>query len=372
MKKLVLISAIVMVLGMVSNTFPQVCPSGIISYWKFDEGSGVIAGDSRSLNDGILYGANWSAGKVGGALSFDGVDDYVRIPDSESIRLSGVFTIEVWAKVNSIDGPEERSIIGKGRAFQENYVLSFYSGWGPNLRFLIRHSDGTYSEVFAPYTLGIWHHIAAVYDGRYLRLYIDGNEATAPNDIGSQTLLRDPTFLGIGSRPNENSDPSQFLNGLIDELAIYNLALTPEEIQQHYQNGLNGLGYCPVPSFYSLGFQPPVDNPAIAIKVKKNRVIPLKAQLFDASTSPVTNLSSPPVIEVWYSSETEPAVEVSDQALSAGQGTEGNQFVFSDGKWQFNLLTKKYTASGTYTVKMVPGGNGYTIDPTPTATFVIE
>jgi probable HAF family extracellular repeat protein len=121
----------------------------------------------------------------------------------------------------------------------------------------------------------------------------------------------------------------------------------------------------------SAGFLPPVQSGAI--KVKKNRVIPLKTELFDASGSPVINLTFPPVIQVWYFSETEPAIDVSDQTLSAGQGTEGNQFVFSDGKWQFNLETKNYTAKGSYTVQMVPGGPDYIIaPPAPTATFVIE
>jgi hypothetical protein len=80
-----------------------------------------------------------------------------------------------------------------------------------------------------------------------------------------------------------------------------------------------------------------------------------------------------PVIQVFFASGVGPAVDVTDQALSAGQGTPGNQFVFSGSKWQFNLETKNYTAAGTYTITMASGDSDeYTINPTCTAQFVIE
>ena len=70
----------------------------------------------------------------------------------------------------------------------------------------------------------------------------------------------------------------------------------------------------------------------------------------------------------------EDPVDVTDDALSAGQGTDGNQFVFNDeDKWQFNLKIKNYDAPGTYTITMVSGDDSeYVIDPTCEASFVIE
>ena len=65
--------------------------------------------------------------------------------------------------------------------------------------------------------------------------------------------------------------------------------------------------------------------------------------------------------------------ELMDQAASAGQGTEGNQSEYSDGRWRFNLQTKNYTAQGTCTITMVSGDEDqYTIDPVCVAAFVIE
>ena len=112
------------------------------------------------------------------------------------------------------------------------------------------------------------------------------------------------------------------------------------------------------------------------VKVKKNRVLPHKAQLFDPDGMEVTelDLDTPPVIQVMHDSGTGSASDVTDDALPAGQGTEGNQFYFDfSGKWQFNLKTKNYSAPGTYHVTMISGDlAAYDISPMCEATFVID
>jgi len=57
-----------------------------ISHWKFDEGEGDIAYDSVGSNHGTIYGATWTTGQINGALDFDGVDDYVNLENSSSIK----------------------------------------------------------------------------------------------------------------------------------------------------------------------------------------------------------------------------------------------------------------------------------------------
>jgi hypothetical protein len=113
------------------------------------------------------------------------------------------------------------------------------------------------------------------------------------------------------------------------------------------------------------------------VTVKKNKVLPLKAQLLDADNNIVTDfdIAALPVLQVLYDSGIgEDPINVTDDALPAGQGTEGNQFVFTDDlKWQFNLKTKNYSAAGTYNIFMVSGdASEYMIDPMCEATFVIE
>ena len=128
------------------------------------------------------------------------------------------------------------------------------------------------------------------------------------------------------------------------------------------------------PTYSCIGFQPPCD--AGPIKVKKNRVIPLRAVLVDSEGVPVTDATvgtGLPWVKIVRNAGTSDATDVTSDALTAGQGTEGNEFLFSDGKWQYNLSTKNYSSAGTYTVTMEsPSASFYLVNPTCTATFVIE
>jgi hypothetical protein len=117
------------------------------------------------------------------------------------------------------------------------------------------------------------------------------------------------------------------------------------------------------------GFDPPVH--AGAVKVKKNRAIPFKGLLRDGDGNLVLDLESAPAIQVMYTPIGGSAADVTDQALPVGMGTEGNQFELTpEGKWQYNLLTKNFTAEGTYEVSMV-STDQLIISPC-IASFVIE
>jgi hypothetical protein len=114
------------------------------------------------------------------------------------------------------------------------------------------------------------------------------------------------------------------------------------------------------------------------VTARGNRALPLKAQLFDADGYELTDLdmTAPPVLQVMFQSATggDP-VDVTDDALPAGFGTEGNEFEYNlaEGVWQYNLKTKDYTAAGTYTITMVSGNDTeYTIDPMCEAAFEIQ
>ncbi len=131
----------------------------------------------------------------------------------------------------------------------------------------------------------------------------------------------------------------------------------------------------PAPKFSCDGFDPPL---VTAVTVHKNRALPLKAELFDEDNFLVSDsdLISPPVVQVIFSSIIggDP-IDVTDDALPAGKGTDGNVFVFdfASGRWRFNLLTKNYSAPGTYAISRVSGDEfEYVIDPTCGVDFIIE
>jgi len=128
----------------------------------------------------------------------------------------------------------------------------------------------------------------------------------------------------------------------------------------------------PEVSYSCAGFDPPMA--AGPVTVKGNRTLPLKAQLFDQDGNAITNVDVPPVIKVTYrESPQSPPVDVTSDAFPVGQGTNGNQFVFTGEHWQYNLKTTKFKTPGTYRVTMVSGDRDeYFFFPPCTARFIIK
>ncbi|MHC4423727.1 MAG: hypothetical protein ACYSWR_03540, partial [Planctomycetota bacterium] len=96
-------------LGFVFANFGYLSPSiaiganGLISLWEFEEGDGTIAHDSVGNNDGTIYGASWTTGVIGGALRFDGVDDYVNVGNDNSLKPPLPVTLSAWINLSSSD-----------------------------------------------------------------------------------------------------------------------------------------------------------------------------------------------------------------------------------------------------------------------------
>ena len=128
-----------------------------------------------------------------------------------------------------------------------------------------------------------------------------------------------------------------------------------------------------MPSLTCQGFDSPIASGPVT--VKKNRVLPLKANLFGEDGMEVTDLEvqAPPVVQVVYQSASGgDAVDVTDQALPAGQGTEGNQFEYTGTRWQYNLKTWLYSAAGRYEITIISGDPTEYVIESCIAEFVIE
>jgi hypothetical protein len=235
--------------GGVSAQEVSFCPSSMVSYWKLDEGTGTIAIDSIGSNDGVISGATWRWEQVGWALSLDGDDDWVEIPNSGSLNWD-TMSVEFWMKgAASQPDPNRYLVIDKKHGF-----VTPYSGWvmqgisrDGRLQWGICYYDGSNRCRAATTTTDMldetWHHVAGTYDGSHLRIYVDGaleDTVSYPN-IGTWKNNRN---VEIGRSWHGGADPHRHFNGQIDEVAIYDSALTSEDIKQHYQNSLKGLPYC--------------------------------------------------------------------------------------------------------------------------------
>ncbi|MHC4621174.1 MAG: LamG domain-containing protein, partial [Planctomycetota bacterium] len=216
----------------------------LVAHWKFDEGSGSIAYDSADDHDGTVWGGDWTSGILDGALDFDGVDDHLRVADHPTLRFSQYdsFTMSYWA----MPAPGEySSIVGKHRAGGQHGIFGYKSYWSGNsssFRFTAEESyvgatSITTSADSAP--IGNWYHVACVYDNRNMKIYVDGqfiSEGTFGYDTGSTTPDHD---MVVGARLYDNT-MDQYYNGLIDDVRIYDRALTGEEIRQLCREGLGG------------------------------------------------------------------------------------------------------------------------------------
>ncbi len=203
-------------------------PAGaeLIGWWKLNDGSGTVAVDSSGYdNDGTFEGnPQWVEGKIGGALDFDGTNDYV---DCGNDPLFGIdtnqMTVAAWVTVRS-NANAWQVIAAKGeyawRLSNVNLDPRFHFGitwWNQPNTYSV---DGSTAVGFNE-----WHHVAGSFDGTNINVYLDGvldGSATTPEPIGTN----DENVL-IGNSPY---DLVRFWDGLIDDVRIYNVALTPEEL----------------------------------------------------------------------------------------------------------------------------------------------
>jgi len=216
---------------------------GLVGYWDFEEGAGTSATDmSKSQNTGTLVnmatGTPWttgitpfSGGRAGGtALSFDGVDDYVNAGNDSSLNPSSAITVEAWVNMN--DKTSFQEIVHRGGSFsiganQGPYSMGIYN----NLTYW-DIGDGTTRSTFSldisSLSLNTWYHFVGIFDGTNQDFYINGVQYPHTPTVTFMRTDTNNVLMGGSGRD---------FNGLIDDVRIYNRALSPEEIRYHYNRG---------------------------------------------------------------------------------------------------------------------------------------
>jgi hypothetical protein len=196
---------------------------GLVGWWSFDEGSGTVAGDnSGNGNNGTIFGATRVAGKYGNALSFDGLSSYVDLASS-AILMSSPITVSAWVKTSTNSGLQD---IYRWRSYGVELGLSNGIPF-----FTIYNSASNGYTVTAPQNIadGTFHQIVGVYDGTHIYIYIDGN-LRASNNAG--VLYYGSGSASIGRAGNYNGI---YFNGVIDDVHLYNRALSSTEVQAGFQ-----------------------------------------------------------------------------------------------------------------------------------------
>ncbi len=262
-KRLICLLSAVLVLSTAGHVWAD-----LVANWRLDDGSGTIAKDSAGDFDGILLNdPTWIAGKLGGALSFDGVDDCVEIGNDPIFNPSGSFSVALWTKIGNWSVEWEHSPIGN-REDSVGWCLRRFGGWWSS-----QHPD-TYTmpvNVLAFTTRGIghqidgvedtpsntvpplneWVHITCIYDSVNSKKYIYFNgEVDAEWDIESGGVLTGATQnLYIGAISNEsNTGQQNYFEGMLDDVRFYNHALNEAEVQATMAGISLGLAMTPYPA----------------------------------------------------------------------------------------------------------------------------
>jgi hypothetical protein len=217
-------------------------PPKMVAYWKFDEGQGTTANDSAGNNKGTIHGAEWTAGRFNNALSFDGVDDYVEVPDDPSLRFmrSSSFTISAW--VMPVLETENGYIICKMRGGGRRSVFGYLATWNSKISGFSFGAESSWKGYVLVQTgrnsapVGSWYHVVGVYDDKDVKIYLNGElrgRRTFDLETGSTTPDKN---LVIGAMSYESTIKA-FFGGRIDEIRIYDGALSDAEIWALYGDG---------------------------------------------------------------------------------------------------------------------------------------
>ena len=221
------------------KTLPDIPISdpNLVCWWKLDEGQGTTAVDwSGHKNNGTLInGPKWVTGYDEGALEFAGSGDYVNFSNTSNLPAGrSPRSMCGWARTDTIaSGWKWIAAYGS-----EGTSLAMFIGMNGTDLYGGGYGDDIFVSGF--WEVGVWHHICLTYDGTTARLYADGIEVAAEAKTWDLVLSR----AHIGRQVN---DLVEFWDGLIDDVRIYNKALTQEEIKQAMR-GDTSLAWNPSPA----------------------------------------------------------------------------------------------------------------------------
>jgi PKD repeat protein len=199
---------------------------GLVAAFAFDEMRGSIAADaSGNGHTATIENARWlENGRFGSALLFNGTDAKVTVKDTQALHLTTAMTLEAWVKPQVVDDTP-RDIIFKGSPSGPSYCLMASSGAAGKPVSGVKIDD---TDVQAGGRSGLpkntWTHLATTYDGDTLRFYVNGRETSSQPQSGG--LASSNGNLEIGG----DSFGGNYFRGVIDEVRIYNHAMTAEEI----------------------------------------------------------------------------------------------------------------------------------------------
>ena len=202
---------------------------GLVAHYAFDEGSGAGAGDrSPRGRDGAIHGAAWVSSPRGQALSFDGKQAYVDLGPTERLGLQRQVTLCLWLKPGALP-PDRHEPVLLGEQ-PRSCALTYYRG---RVYFYFGHFS---NRVACPVAPGRWRHVAATADGDAMKLYVDGR-LRVQRPLPPEASVPAVGAFAVGANPAAK----WFFNGLIDDVRVYDRALSAAQIELLVRDDLAAL-----------------------------------------------------------------------------------------------------------------------------------
>jgi hypothetical protein len=234
---IVCLGIVVFALVLTGQSIAKVDLGKAVGIWTFDDGSGKVAKDSSGNgNDGnFVKEPKWVNGKFGKALDFNGVGDYVDCGNAKSFELTDAITIVAW--MNPSDQAfAHQDFVGKPLS----YILGHMDPPGPTLRCYINNGGwvgADFSKPFADF-VGKWTHFAFTFDSSKIKIYVNGSLDKEVSTGGKMVVNQNHVVIANSA---EAPGLSAFFKGIIDEVAIFNVALSESDIKDIMNNGIVGL-----------------------------------------------------------------------------------------------------------------------------------
>jgi O-glycosyl hydrolase len=210
----------------ITVTVSNSAPTGLVAAYGFNEGAGTTTADASANGlTGTLSNASWStAGRYGGALSFNGSNAWVTVADNNLLDLASAMTLEAWVKPAALSGWKTALIKERPGGLAYSLYASDDTS-RPPAGYINRNGTDVSVLGTTALTLNAWAHLAVTYDASTLRLYVNGTEVASRSQTGNITTSTGALRIG------GNAVWGEYFSGLIDEVRIYNRALSAAEIQ---------------------------------------------------------------------------------------------------------------------------------------------
>lgn len=220
--------AMVVLFGAVMLSVPsqaEIDPNTIVALWSFNDGAGETAEDGSGNNlHGVLAGdPKWIDGKANKALAFNGVEDYVDVPDMTTPPLA---TFACWFRKT---GPGSGGVPRLHTSGGDPWALEYGIGnthQANQLQFYFAFSDGSaagWIPFFEPEE-NVWYHTAVSYDGTWVRAYVDGEEIYSNDEWAGKEINQNISRIGGGALGDA-------FEGDIDEAILFNVAITEDDVR---------------------------------------------------------------------------------------------------------------------------------------------